>query len=126
MQGRFPDACVEGYEKLIDTIDLPDPDDRHVVAAAIRGGADMIVTANSKDFRGPTLARFGLHQQTPDVFLVDLFDLYRIEMLDILAEQSAALTLSPRRNIDVLESLKRAGVPRFVTEVRESLDQVRH
>lgn len=50
------DCLVTGYEFLIDTITLPDLNDRHVVAAAIRGQADLIVTTNLKDFPVRTLA----------------------------------------------------------------------
>jgi predicted nucleic acid-binding protein len=50
------DALVTGYENLIDGLHLPDPDDRHVLAAAIRGRADVIVKANVKDFPAEVLA----------------------------------------------------------------------
>ena len=46
MDQFFPSALVTGFEPLIDAITLPDPDDRHVVAAAIRARADVIVTFN--------------------------------------------------------------------------------
>ena len=50
MTQSFPDALVEGWERIEDSIELPDPDDRHVVAAAVIGRADVIVTDNTKDF----------------------------------------------------------------------------
>lgn len=50
MNRAFPDALVTGWEPLVSTIDLPDPNDRHVVAAAVIGRADVIVTENRKDF----------------------------------------------------------------------------
>lgn len=52
MNAAVLDCLVAGYEPLIPSIILPDPDDRHVVAAAIRAGAQVIVTANLKDFQG--------------------------------------------------------------------------
>ena len=51
------DALVTGYEPLVKTIHLPDPNDRHVLAAAITGRADVIVTKNLKDFPADRLAR---------------------------------------------------------------------
>src|SRR5438270_9183993 len=50
MNEAVPDCLIEGYESLIETLKLPDPDDRHVLAAAITGGVDVIVTANLKHF----------------------------------------------------------------------------
>ena len=50
MNAHVRDCLVTGYEFLIPRLTLPDPDDRHVLAAAIRAGADLIVTANLSDF----------------------------------------------------------------------------
>jgi hypothetical protein len=60
------DSLVEEYENLIEAIDLPDKDDRHVLAAAIKGRADLIVTRDLKDFPADKLARWGLEAQHPD------------------------------------------------------------
>jgi hypothetical protein len=70
----LPGATVSGYEDLVPTVSLPDPDDRHVVAAAIATGASVILTWNLRDFPATTLKKFGLHRQTPDAFLADLYD----------------------------------------------------
>jgi predicted nucleic acid-binding protein len=59
MNAAFPEACVQDYESLVESIHLPDPDDRHVVAAAVRGGADVVVTDNLKHFPAETLDRLG-------------------------------------------------------------------
>jgi PIN domain len=69
------DALVSGYEDLIESLQLPDPNDRHVLAAAIRGGADVIVTANLRHFPTDTLGQFGIERQHPDVFIMRLLDL---------------------------------------------------
>ena len=65
------DCLVTGYEPFIPALDLPDPDDRHVLAAAIVGGCDVIVTQNTKDFPEDRLAPFGLEAQHPDEFLTN-------------------------------------------------------
>ena len=57
-----------GFEELVPAIRLPDPDDRHVVAAAIRGEADTILAANLKDFPASALAPLGLAAEHPDGF----------------------------------------------------------
>jgi predicted nucleic acid-binding protein len=64
------DALVTGYEDLIEGLRLPDPDDRHVLAAAIRARADVIVTANLRDFPPSTLGQFGIEPQHPDEFIL--------------------------------------------------------
>jgi predicted nucleic acid-binding protein len=75
MNRHARDAVVKDYEDLIGVIDLPDKDDRHVLAAAIKGRADLIVTFNLKDFPADKLARWGLAAQHPDDFLVHQFHL---------------------------------------------------
>jgi len=71
----FPDALVTNYESLISTIDLPDEKDRHVLAAAIKVNANIIVTNNLKDFPKDYLASFGLSARSADDFLADIVDL---------------------------------------------------
>ncbi len=69
MDAAIPQALVTGYEKLIDAVELPDPDDQHVFAAAIVGRADVIVTFNLDHFPAQELLPFGLEAQHPDEFL---------------------------------------------------------
>jgi hypothetical protein len=69
MDSNTRDALVTGYESLIPTLQLPDPNDRHVLAAAIVGRCDVIVTANLKDFPYAVLVPFGIEAQHPDEFL---------------------------------------------------------
>jgi hypothetical protein len=69
-------AClVTGYEHLIDQLSLPDPNDRHVLAAAILSGAQEIVATNLKDFPQETLAKFKIVPCHPDDIVLDLADL---------------------------------------------------
>ncbi|VVQ07127.1 hypothetical protein PS918_04809 [Pseudomonas fluorescens] len=75
MDLAIPDACVSGYENLIEGLILPDLNDRHVLAAAIRCNASVIVTFNQKDFPSTALAPFGVEAQHPDEFVDNLFAL---------------------------------------------------
>jgi predicted nucleic acid-binding protein len=75
METTFPDALVTDWESLVDAIQLPDPNDRHVVAAARAGGADVIVTDNLGDFP-PAALPAPLARQPLDDFLLDSLDLY--------------------------------------------------
>ena len=71
----FPDALVINYESLIDSLELPDEKDRHVLAAAIKTNANVIVTNNLKDFPCKYLSSFGLSAKSADDFLTDIIDL---------------------------------------------------
>ncbi|MED5296063.1 MAG: PIN domain-containing protein [Pseudomonadota bacterium] len=68
-------AVVEGFEPLIESIDLPDPNDRHVLACALQCGAEAIITFNLKDFPDDVLADYDIRAIHPDEFLVDLLEL---------------------------------------------------
>lgn len=69
------DCLVTGYAGLVPSLTLPDPDDRHVLAAAIVGRCDAIVTQNLKDFPEAVLLPFGIEAQHPDAFLCNQFSL---------------------------------------------------
>jgi predicted nucleic acid-binding protein len=74
VQKAFPFAMVRGYESLIKQLDLPDEDDRHVLAAAIRVGADFIVSQNLKHFPRNALSSFGIVAMDTDTFLAHLIN----------------------------------------------------
>ena len=74
MDEHVPDCLVTGYEALISTLTLPDPDDRHVLAAAVHGGAGSIVTFNLDDFPASVLEQFHTEAVHPDEFIVRLWD----------------------------------------------------
>src|SRR5947209_7691586 len=75
MNAHVRDCLVTSYEDLIPSLNLPDPEDRHVLAAAIRSRTDVIVTFNLGDFPAETLARYGIEAQHPDDFITHLLDL---------------------------------------------------
>jgi predicted nucleic acid-binding protein len=75
IERAFPDAEVEGYEPLVAGLTLPDENDRHVLAAAIRTAAAVIVTDNIKDFPNDTLALFDIQRIGADDFVADVIDL---------------------------------------------------
>jgi hypothetical protein len=113
MDRAFDDACVRGWEPLVQGIALPDEDDRHVVAAALRGQADLIVTANLSDFPASSLEPLGLEAQGPDDFLLNQLDLDPDVVIRVLHAQAAA-TQRPAITFDALvDQLIRCGVPRF-------------
>lgn len=110
MDKAIPDGLVCGHEDLIDGLTLPDPDDRHVLAAAIRCGASVIVTFNEKDFPGTALAAFGIEAQHPDEFIDNLFDLDQAAVVAAAQRQRAHL-FNPKLDIDrYLEVLQKQGL----------------
>jgi predicted nucleic acid-binding protein len=83
MREYFPEAILQLPPEMIESIPrLPDPDDKHIVAAAIFGRADAIVTLNTKDFPDECLANYGLVCHSPDEFLVQQFHLNREIVLE--------------------------------------------
>jgi predicted nucleic acid-binding protein len=91
MQTAFPEAMVTGYEPLIAAMPN-DPKDRHVAAAAVKAGAQVIVTANVRDFVDLPA---GIEAQSPDQFLSNLFDLDPDGVVALLRKQAAALKKPP-------------------------------
>ena len=77
MDAHIDDCLVTGYEKRIEKLELPDNDDRHVLAAAIEAGAEIIVTANLKDFPANVLTKFGINAVTCDEFFLDFLSTYQ-------------------------------------------------
>ena len=113
MDAAFDDACVTGWEPLVAGITLPDPDDRHVVAAAQRGRADLIVTANLRDFPPEVMEHLGIEVQSPDEFLMNQLDLDPGRVIATLHEQAAAANNPAITFEELLAILGRCGVPNF-------------
>lgn len=74
MNDAFPDALVIGYESLIPVLKLADQKDKHVLAAAVKANANLIITNNLKDFPAEYLSTFGLRAKCPDVFLAEIIN----------------------------------------------------
>ena len=116
------DCLVTGYEPLISGLVLPDPDDRHVLAAGIRCNAQVIVTSNLTDFPDDALGPFNIEAQSPDQFILDLINLAPGRIASALQQQSAALR-SPTRTVDdVLDELSKNGLPRAAAALRDSFE----
>jgi predicted nucleic acid-binding protein len=119
MDKHAPDALVTGYEDLIEGLELPDPDDRHVLAAAIRGRADVIVTANVRDFPADTLTPFEIEAQHPDEFVLHLLDLAPGVVVEAARRHRESLK-NPAKTIEqYLLTLETQGLTQTVPILRE-------
>jgi len=117
MDRHAPDCLVEGYESIIDGIDLPDLDDRHVVAAAIQGQAEGIITFNLKDFPKQNLEDLGLSAIHPDTFLSDMFELSPSDAIGAAQKQRRALKAPKLTAQEYLDCLQRQKLPVFVSKL---------
>ncbi len=114
------EALVTGYEDLIPGLQLPDPNDRHVLAAAIRGQANVIVTLNLRDFPAEVLGPFGIEARHPDEFILQLLDLAPASVL-AAAESHRQSLKNPARTIgEYLETLERLGLTKSASSLRQS------
>jgi hypothetical protein len=110
MNSHVRDCLVKGYESLIPALTLPDPNDRHVLAAAIHAGANLIVTFNLKDFPPDALAPYGIDAQHPDVFLNSQLDLAGHIVCEAAQRHRASLK-NPARDVEAyLATLEAQGL----------------
>ncbi len=119
MDQAAPDALVTGYESLIDSLELPDRDDRHVLAAAIRCGASVIVTLNLSDFPNAALAEFGIEAQHPDDFVLALLDAFPDFVLEAARTHRASLKNPPKTQEEYLAELNAQGLEKSVSLLRD-------
>jgi len=119
MDSHILDAKVTGYESLIDTLTLPDPDDRHVLAAAIRCNADAIVTMNLKDFPEEALRPYGVEVIHPDDFIYYQIDMEPMQCCEALKQQRLALK-RPALDVETfLLTLQKQQLPQTVSLLRK-------
>jgi hypothetical protein len=119
MRAAFADARVTGYGSLIAGIELPDPDDRHVLAAAIRCGAGHIITDNLRDFPASTLEAFDIEAIEADGFLARLFDLYPAEGTGALRSMRRAYARPSMTPAEFTMDLIAKGLPKVAARLRD-------
>ncbi len=113
----FPEAMVEVPVALEQAM-TNEPKDRHVLAAAVTAGADIIVTNNLKDFRENDLAPWNIIAQSPDEFLSDLLDEYPDSIVDLLQQQSQKYKNPPKTFTELINFLgEKAGTPKFASNI---------
>lgn len=117
MQQAFPDSVVIGYESFVESIALPDPKDRHVVAAAMRAHCDVIVTENVKDFPDEELAKYDLEAQHPDIFLLHHYTLEPQKTVRVIQLHIRDMNNPPVDFAGYIERLRTGGVGSFAEKL---------
>lgn len=118
MNEAVRDCLVTDYEHPIPTLSLPDPKDRHVLAAAIHARAETIVTFNLKDFPTRILADYSIEAKHPDDFVVELLVRNEVAVCEAVRRQRQGLTIKPQSVDDLLATLVRVGLPNTVAWLR--------
>jgi predicted nucleic acid-binding protein len=115
------DPIVVGFEPTIAGLTLPDPDDRHVLAAAIHANAGVIVTFNLKHFPEEALFPFAIEAQHPDEFIANLLDLHPGEVLTSVRTILGRLRNPPKTLNELLATYHRNQLVRTAVELQELL-----
>ena len=124
MNAAIDDCLIENYAYLIDTLTLPDEKDRHVLAAAIAGHADVIVTFNIKDFPEKIVAAHGIEVLHPDDFLVAQYDLSKIKTLKAIKAIRDRLKNPPRSAQQLIDTYSAQGLPQIARLLTEASDLI--
>jgi len=111
MDDAVPDSCVTGYADLIRALTLPDPDDRHVLAVAIRARASAIVTFNEGDFPAEALDPYGLHTRHPDMFIRDVDGIDQGVVAEAARRDFSHYQNPPLTVDEYIEGIRTAGLP---------------
>jgi len=124
MDRETRDSLVTGYEGLISALTLPDPDDRHVLAAAIVGRCDGIITQNLKDFPKDALAPFGIETLHPDVFLCHQLNLSPSKFCMAVRQIRARLKNPPYSIQQYFDTLAKLGLHTTIAELAQFKDNL--
>jgi len=120
MHAAIPDALVTGYSKLIAKLDLPDPDDRHVLAAAVKSKSRLIITHNQRDFPATTLAPLGIEAISPDRFVIRLLEAAPFQFYEAAEKHRLNLRNPAKTKDEYLRTLERQGLIRAVQRFRDA------
>ncbi len=118
------DCLITGYEQLIESVELPDPDDRHVVAAALAGGVDAIVTFNLADFPAGALSQLGLEAQHPDDFLASIINVGGDLACEAIKAMRERYKKPPMSAADYIASIKAKGLVKTGSLLETMADRI--
>ena len=123
MDNAFADANVKGFKSLITELHLPDKDDRHVLAVAIKSEASIIVTFNKKDFPAKNVKPHSIEIRDPDEFVVSFLKSHLSKVIESFFRLVNALKKPPQTQDQVLTTLENCGLKESVAKIRKTLLQ---
>lgn len=124
MRAAIPDCLVVDYESLIDGLDLPDANDRHVLAAAIRGNADAVVSFNTKDFPATVLDKFDIELQTPDQFVLNQLMLHPPRALGAIKQMRLRWERPEMSATDMVDLFEKRQLAQTAAHLRDVLELI--
>jgi len=124
MNSSFPDSFVNDFHHLIEQVELPDEDDRHVLALAIKVKANVIVTNNLKDFPEAKLKQYNVVAISPDEFIMNLYESFDLMIIEAVKRQRARLKNPPKTVEELLETLKTSNLTMFEDCLKKVIEQL--
>jgi predicted nucleic acid-binding protein len=124
MDEALPEALTEGYENRIEDLSLPDPSDRHVLAAATHAEADYIVTFNRRDFPVSELGSWDIEAIGPDELVSGLFDPVPDRIIEVARVHRTSLTRPSKTPEGYLEMLRNCGLEETARLLEEHMDRI--
>ena len=124
MNSNVRDCLVTKFEWLIPSLTLPDPNDRHVLAAAIACKANQIITFNTKDFPQDVLDIYDIEALHPDDFISNLIDLNPLKVIKAVETARQRLKKSPKSFDEYLDILLNQGLPISVSLLKQLQSEI--
>lgn len=124
MVAHLPNAMVTGYQRRMGSLVLPDPNDRHVLAAALHCKAHVIVTTNLKHFPKAVLSSHGISAQHPDAFVCDLIDADSDRAFLAFAADRARLVSPPHSVAEYIAGIETGGLKKSAAMLLAVVDRL--
>lgn len=119
MNASIKNCLVTGYESIVPDLELPDPGDRHVLAAAICCGANLLVTFNLRDFPVENLRQYNIEPLHPDEFILRFLNFNFEGICKAAEKQRIRLKNPPKTPDEYLQTLVELGLPLSSARMRE-------
>ncbi len=121
----LPHSLVTDYEQHIAALNLPDPNDRHVLATAIASNATTIVTSNIRDFPFEELSTLSIRAIHPDDFVSAFIESHPDTIISIVREQAGALRNPPHTIIELIDKLRACSLTKSGSQLLRLIDSNR-